>query len=109
MVAPGEISRSCACGTGSLSCTLRMSSWISIGVRERRQRAEPPRQVFVRGSGYAERAEAIVAGEVQVFEQRQPRRFVDEADDALAPAVGPCVVHGARGGALLGRQKLLIR
>jgi hypothetical protein len=63
-----------------------------IRVAQRRQRPEPPRQIFISGRGHAQCAKAIVAGEVEIFEQRQARRLLNDADDPLAPPVRPRVV-----------------
>jgi hypothetical protein len=72
------------------------------------QRSEPARQVRLRRSRDTERAEAVVACEVQILEHRQPSRLVDEANHALAPAIGPCIVDGADRAAFLRGQKLLV-
>ena len=79
-----------------------------VGICERRQRAEPAWQVLVRGRRHAERSETIVAGEVEVLEQRQARGLVDEANHALPPTIRARIVDGARGRAALGRQKLVV-
>src|SRR5690606_25140265 len=79
-----------------------------VGLCERRQWPESTRQIFVSRRRNAERAKPIVSREVQVLEQRQTRRLVDEANHALAPTVGPRVVDGTRGRAFRGRQEFLI-
>ena len=42
-----------------------------------------------------QRAESVVARKVEKFEQRQPRRLVEQPDDPLAPTIRPCIVDRA--------------
>ena len=79
-----------------------------IRIGHRRQRPELARLIGIGAGRDAERAEAVVASEIQELEQRQPRRLVDEADDLFAPTIRPRVVHGAHRRALVRGQKLLV-
>jgi hypothetical protein len=74
-----------------------------IRIGEARQRAELAGRIRVGAARDAERAKAVVAGEVQELEQRQPRRLVDEADDLLAPAIRSRVIDRAHCGAFVRR------
>ena len=62
------------------------------------QRAGVAREVFAGRDRHAQRAKALVARVKQEVEHRKARRFVEHANDAFAPAVGPGVVHRADGG-----------
>ena len=76
-------------------------------VYQLRQRPRAPRPVFFVRRRDAERAEAIITCEVQVLEQRQARRLVEELDDTLTPSIRACVVDGPDGRVLRRREQLL--
>ena len=78
-----------------------------IRILERRQRAEAPGQVLLRGGGDSQCAKAVVASEVEILEQRQARGLVDEADHPFPPAIRPSVVDRADGQTFFRWQELL--
>jgi len=79
-----------------------------VGLLQRRQWSEAPRQVPIGGSRDSEGSETIIPGEVQILEQREASRFIDEPDDTLAPTIGTRIVDRANRSIPLERQKLLI-
>ena len=76
------------------------------GIVKLRQRAHAARQIGIRQHGYAERTEALVTGVKEEVQHSQTRRFVEEADDPLPPAVWARVVHRANGRLFLCGEKL---
>jgi hypothetical protein len=104
-VTPGEIKRFCG-GHGLVREHLPDQLVDQVGVFDGGQRPEPARRVSLRRGRDAERTETIVASEVQILEQREPRWLVNEANHTLAPTIRPRVVDRAHGGALVDRQKL---
>src|SRR4051812_38721022 len=76
-------------------------------VGQHRQGSQAPRQILLGRRGNSQRAEAVVSGEIEVFEQRQARRLVQKTNHAFAPAVRSRIFNRTRCRVLLARQELL--
>ena len=76
-----------------------------LQIAQLRRRAVLPRQILLCRCRHAQRAEPVVPRKVEVFQRREPRWAIDQADDPLTPAVGPSIIDGTGRSVRLGREE----